>query len=333
MDFFEPKTTVGGYGELHYNYVKPENGEASKTLDFHRFVMFYSHSWSEKWSFKAEVELEHNFVEEGQGELALEQAYVNYQYTGWLGFQFGVVLPSVGLVNEIHEPPTFFGVERPAYQHDIIPTTWFGNGLAVYGNYKDFDYKITVMEGLNSDDFTAGSGIRDGRQEGFKSNANNLLYNFRLDYLGVPGLRFGASFTTNKAKGENTEVQVNLFELHGRYRAHNIYVDAEYGNISYGSGNVENSMGYYFDLGYNVGSLMNIETKVIPFFRYTNYNTVSSSRLNNNIEDSFDTSKWMIGMSILPIDEVSFKIDYSERKIAANDAKTKLLNLGVGYMF
>ena len=185
-EFFTPKTTIGGYGELHYNYVKPDVGNTTKTLDFHRFVLFVSHSWSEKWSFKSEVEIEHNFVEGGQGELAIEQAYVNYQPNENIGFQAGVVLPSVGLINPYHEPPLFFGVERPDYSKYIIPTTWFGNGAAVYGNFDRFSFKVTVMEGLNSDKFSASNGIRKGRQSGFKSDASRFLYSANIDYLGVP---------------------------------------------------------------------------------------------------------------------------------------------------
>jgi len=54
-DIFEPKTTIGGYGELHYNNEKVDGKDGKKTLDFHRFVLFYGYAWTEKWSFKSEV--------------------------------------------------------------------------------------------------------------------------------------------------------------------------------------------------------------------------------------------------------------------------------------
>ena len=101
-DFWSSTTSIGGYGELHYNKTITDD-KTTNVLDFHRFVMFYGYQWIDKWSFKAEIEIEHNFVKEGQGELELEQAYVDYHYANWLGFQAGVVLPSVGLLNELHE--------------------------------------------------------------------------------------------------------------------------------------------------------------------------------------------------------------------------------------
>ena len=57
------KTDLGGYGELHLNYVKPHEGVSSApVLDFHRWVLLLNHRWTEKWTFASEVELEHNFI-------------------------------------------------------------------------------------------------------------------------------------------------------------------------------------------------------------------------------------------------------------------------------
>jgi hypothetical protein len=331
-DFFGSSSTVGGYGELHYNKIA-NDGKTTNTLDFHRFVIFYGHQWNEKWSFKAEVELEHNFVADGEGELELEQAYVDYHHSNWFGFQVGVVLPSVGLINELHEPPLFFGVERPDYHKSIIPTTWFGNGISFYGNYSNFEYKLTIMEGLNADNISAKNGIRSARQKGFKSNADNLLYNGRIDYLGVTGLRMGASYTYNVATGELENTKVALFEAHAKYSHNNLHLTAEFGQINYSDSELKSSMGYYFDLGYNIGSLFNFSTQIIPFARYSNYNTASSTLIGGDSEKEYNNNQWMVGLNVLPISEVVFKIDYSEVKIELTDNKTKSVNIGVGYMF
>ena len=333
MIFFVPKTTIGGYGELHYNNVKPEGGQATKTLDFHRFVLFVSHSWSEKWSFKSEVEVEHNFVESGQGELSIEQAYINYQPNEYIGFQAGVILPSIGLINPYHEPPLFFGVERPDYSKYIIPTTWSGNGAAIYGSLNDFSFKLSIMEGLNSDKFSASNGIRKGRQEGFKSDASRFLYSANVDYLGAQGLRIGGSFTYNDAKGTKTENRITLAEFHGKYDANNLIAVFEYGNISYENGNIENSNGYYFDLGYNLKKVFKTKTDIIPFFRYTDYNTAANTLTGGITETQYHFSKWMFGVSIKPIPSVVLKLDYSQKERELGNVTTDLFNLGVGYMF
>jgi len=333
FEFFEPKTTIGGYGELHYNYKNQKNSDPSKTLDFHRFVIFLGHSFSEKWSFKSEIELEHNFVKDGQGEFKLEQAYVNYHHSIHLGFQAGVILNSVGLINEFHEPPLFLSVERSEYDKYIIPTTWFGNGFSVYGLFNGLRYKINIMEGLNSDKFSMKSGIRDARQNGFKSNVNSLLYNINVDYLNISGLKFGTSFTYNNAEGDSTEIPINIIEFHAQYQAHNIIANGEFGIINYFEGDLEASRGYYADLGYNLGRLFFWELDFIPFVRYTNYNTAASTKTGGDNESKYHTTKWMIGLTILPIQNIVFKLDYSNSRIEFNDQNIAYFNIGVGYMF
>ena len=163
--FFEPKSTIGGYGELHWNREINTDGKTTKnTMDFHRFIIYYGYNWTEEWSFKSELELEHNYVSGNNGELELQQAYVNYHAENW-GFQGGVILPTVGLINEYHEPPLFLSVERPVYNKYIIPTTWFGNGFAFYGNVAGFDLRIALMEDLEGEGITT-NGIRGGRGKG-----------------------------------------------------------------------------------------------------------------------------------------------------------------------
>lgn len=332
-DFFGSSTSVGGYGELHYNKTITEK-ETTNILDFHRFVIFYGHQWNEQWSFKAEVELEHNFVADGEGELELEQAYVDYHYSNWLGFQAGVILPSAGLINEMHEPPLFFGVERPDYNKYIIPTTWFGNGVAIYGNYLNLiDYKITVMEGLNADKISNKNGIRSARQKGFKSNADDLLYNARIDYLGLNGLRIGLSVSYNNATGDSINNPISLLEGHLKYSKNNLHIVGEIGQVNYFESDLQSSFGYYFDLGYNIGSLFGLKTQIIPFARYSNYNTANSTKMGGNSELAYENRQLMVGMNILPISEVVFKIDFSQVENKLSEEKTNYFNLGVGYMF
>lgn len=329
----ESRATIGGYGELHYNYSRKDGQEASKVLDFHRFVVFLGYSFSEKWSFKAEVELEHNFVKSGQGELELEQAFIDYRGSDLFGFQVGVVLPSVGLINDKHEPPLFLSVERPDYSKYIIPTTWFGNGAAIYGNAGGFDYKLTVMEGLDADGISMSSGIRGARQKGFKADASSLLYNFRVDYTGVLGLLAGGSVSYTRPKtAEGVEIPITIAEAHVKYEANNISAVLELGNISYGEGDLERSFGYYFDLAYNIGSLFKTKTAIYPWFRYSQYNTAAGTALDIG-DDAHKVTKWLVGVAVKPRPEIVFKAEFGSMKKGVDKTETKVFNIGAGYMF
>lgn len=336
-EFFASSATVGGYGELHYNYQQQESKEVSKVLDFHRFVLFFGYNFTETWSFRSEVELEHNLVDGNSGELELEQAYVNYSPSQFIGARAGVVLNSVGLLNEVHEPPTFFGVERPEYQKVIVPTTWFGNGGAIFGYHKGFDYILTIMEGLDADKLTqeniAKNGIRSARNKGFKSNAHSMLVNGRLNYTGIGGLLVGGSYSYNNTIGDSLYNKIGVSELHAKLNIHSFYFTAEIGHISYSEGDIQSSFGYYADFGYDIGEWFNLRFQLIPFVQYTNYNTVSSSRSGGEIEMANNISKYMVGINTLLINQIVLKVDYGIETIQLDNEKTKYFNLGIGYMF
>ena len=62
---------ISGYMDFHVNDAQ----HADPVLDFHRFVLLFTHSFSERVRFVSELELEHAVVSpETDGELELEQA-------------------------------------------------------------------------------------------------------------------------------------------------------------------------------------------------------------------------------------------------------------------
>ena len=332
-DFFEPGYLVGGYGELHWNRELDKDSEITKNqLDFHRFIIYHGYNWSEEWSFKSEVELEHNFVADGQGELELEQAFVNYHTDKW-GFQGGVILLTAGLINEYHEPPLFLGVERPDYNKYIIPTTWFGNGFAFYLNVADFNLRLALMEDLEGEGIIKDGHIRGGRGKGHLTSGYSLLKNMSAVYTGISGLRVGGSLTLNDAPINNepdTSISIQMFEINAKYVANNIYAVFEYGQNTFEGNNftspLEISSGYYLDLGYNIGEMVNTN-KLIPWFRVSNVSTDVDT-------DSKITDYMRFGLTWWPIDNVAFKMDYGTKTIKSDsDNPTTQINLGIGYNF
>src|SRR5207249_563201 len=95
------------------------------------------------------------------------QAYVDFLLTRELNFRAGMLLAPVGIINERHEPPVYHGVERPFVDTVIIPTTWFDAGAGIHGELRHgFRYRAYAMAPLNSLEFSADEGIREGRQKG-----------------------------------------------------------------------------------------------------------------------------------------------------------------------
>jgi|TARA_Y100000031_G_C8229597_1_gene390212 hypothetical protein len=331
-DFFEPGYSVGGYGELHYNRTQKGNEDATTKLDFHRFIIYYGYSFSEQWSFKSEVELEHNFVKDNDGELELEQAFVNY-HTDAFGFQAGVILPSVGIINEYHEPPLFVSVERPEYNKYVIPTTWFGNGAAVYGSLSEINWRFALMEDMEGEGI--GAGIEGGRGKGHNTTAYSWLKNFSVHYTGFPGLRAGGSFAMNDAPiddNPDSTVSFSLVEFNAKYDADNIYTVLEYGNIAYENNpaGYTSSGGFYLDLGYNISDMLGLDGKLMPWYRYSDYNR---GETDGTVDPNQHHTIQRFGLTYWPISNIAFKFDFGTRKKESDaDAKTQI-NLGVGYNF
>ena len=334
-EFFQPTKSIGGYGELHYNSSKQGDVDGTKTLDFHRFIIYYSASFTEAWAFFSEVELEHNFVNDGEGELELEQAFVEYRSDKG-GFKAGVILPTAGLLNEYHEPPLFLSVERPEYSKYVIPTTWFANGISA--NYKPMDglkLRVALLEDLNGEG--VGSGLRSARGKGYKTTAHDWTKNFSAEYTGLPGLRLGGSYTMNNAPindDPDTTANVALLELHAKYVAHNIYAIFEYGNINYDGTNYmpsyKSSGGYYLDLGYNMASILNLKVKLMPWFRFSDYNR----GIDDGVVPRNHYTITRFGLTYWPIDQVAFKIDFGIKETEDADVDDiSQLNVGVGYNF
>jgi len=106
------RTQIGSYGEMHYNNLEDQNGDNGDgdkdELDFHRFVFFLGHDFSDTTRMFSEVELEHSLSGDGKnGEVELEQAYIEHDLGRATRVKAGLFLLPVGILNQTHEPDTF----------------------------------------------------------------------------------------------------------------------------------------------------------------------------------------------------------------------------------
>ena len=336
-EFFEAETSVGGYGEMHYDM---EANDGDGKLDFHRYIFYIKHQFSPEWSMMSEVEVEHNMVySDGDGGyLAMEQAHLNYWNGKW-GFKGGVLLVPSGIINEYHEPPTFMSVERPEYNKYIIPTTWFDNGFAFYGAMGDFNWNVTLTGDLDGD--SVAKGIRSARMKGVYSKASSWTKTFQGSYTGIEGVKLGGSITMNDAPVSADHVNggeaigVTLTEFNGTYSANNIYARMEYGMIDYTNNwhdlegddgvadyEVESSSGYYLDLGYNIADLVGCDdSDLYVWMRTSSYN-------KDDNDDPYEIS--LFGLTYKPLDNISFKVEMGTN---GQGGDTDVMRLGLGYMF
>jgi len=189
-------TSIGGYGELHYNRIRSDAGDSDE-IDFHRFVLFFNHAFSDRVRFFSELELEHSLAGDGApGEVELEQAYAEFALTDNTYAKTGLFLLPLGILNETHEPTTFYGVERNDVESIILPSTWWEAGVGLNGRLGNgLSWDVAMHSGLAMPT-TGGSAfrVRSGRQKVAEADASDLAYTARLKYTGRRGLELAAGY-------------------------------------------------------------------------------------------------------------------------------------------
>ena len=126
--------SIFGYGELNYNHYTQDSSRSQ--ADLRRFVFGFGYAFSDKLHFNSEVEFEHAVTSaDDAGEVEIEQAYIDYQLTPHFNVKGGLFLMPFGLLNQHHEPPVYYGVERNEVETRIIPTTWREGGVGFDGRF------------------------------------------------------------------------------------------------------------------------------------------------------------------------------------------------------
>jgi len=347
----ESPTGLSGYMDFHYNKPEFEDGR----LDFHRFVLIVTHRFSDRLRFVSELELEHAFVEglEEAGELELEQAYLDFLLTRGFNVRAGMLLMPVGIVNERHEPPVFYGVERPFVDTVIIPTTWFEVGAGVHGEIgRGWRYRLYVTSPLDAARFSAEEGLRDGRQKGSETNIGRAAATGRVEYVGLRGLTAGASFWTGSSGFEfrpRFDVPVRLFEADVRYSRDRLELRGQLADVGISnagdlndavaratgvSPNIARTMrGSYVEAGYRIVSGRSYGD-IGAFVRYENFDT--QFRMPDGFVplEEFDREAWVLGATYWPEPDVAIKVDYviQRNRSAVVDAPNSF-NAGLGWWF
>ena len=222
----EPATVITGYGEINYN--RPTRATDKTQADVRRFVLGYQHRFDAKTKLVTELEVEHAVTSASDpGEVAIEQAYIEHQFSPAWAVRAGVFLMPVGLLNENHEPNAFYGVERNFVETAIIPTTWREGGLQLVGS---FDNGLTLQTGISTSfdmtkwDATSSAGAESPlaavHQEMALAKARDLAWFGALNWRGVPGLQLGGSlFAGNATHGRSgfARSRVTLWDAHARW--------------------------------------------------------------------------------------------------------------------
>ena len=353
--------SIAGYGEMVYQNFSDDRDDgtpsgAANQIDFLRSIVYVGYRFNDWLLFNSEIEFEHAMTgEDAPGEVAIEFGFIEAKLHPAVNFRAGMLLVPMGIINELHEPPTFHGSLRPEAERRIIPATWRANGFGLVGTTPaGVDYKLYVIESLNAANFSS-NGIRSGRQNGGKAVAEDLALTGRLNYTGFPGLDFGGSFfvgntgqTLTDSTGADIDATVSMFALHFMFSRQGLELRGLFAQSTIddvarlngalglsGSKSVgETQNGFYLTAAYDVMPLFikGSSHYLAPFVQYEQFNTQDDVPTGFAKNPARDRTNVTLGLTYKPHPNVAFKFDYVNRDNEADTAVDQF-NLAVNYLF
>lgn len=330
------KTTFGSYGELHYN-----TGDVDDLFDIHRLVLFVEQEFTSNFRFVTEIEVEHLYrnIDNNEVQYELEQGYFELDLPNDFTLQAGAFLMPVGVTNEIHEPTTFYGVERNRIETEIIPSTWTEFGLLLRKNYDNgLQWDLAIHRGLKLDDgaFFNGAGnelgpdIRSGRQKA--GSFDNLFEaaTARIRYTGVEGLEVGASVTYQSDISEaSSDDSAILSSAHFIYDTGGFALRGMVANWSFDfdspttGESIDNQYGYFIEPSYkwtfDNGMAVGVFGRALYF---------------ENEDRPEGQTEYQVGVNFWPTEHTVIKFDYAkEDQHNSANGDRDVYNFGVGYAF
>jgi hypothetical protein len=367
--------SIGGYGEMLFESSDRtrEDGTLSGArprADLLRAVFYVGHKFTPQLLFNSEIEFEHAGVKdvataavdpltgEGEAELSgeatMEFAYLDWQVNPAFGVRAGKLLVPMGLVNEQHEPPVFYGARRPDTERLIIPSTWAAAGAGMYGETASgLEWRAYVVEGLDARHFDAARAIRDGRQGASQSLFTHPALAARVDWAGTNGLIVGAAGYTGdswqeaRPTGVRLSARVTLADAHARWQWRGLELRGLYAAGTLGDAGAlsdalaltgadrlgERFSGGYAEAAYDVAPRLwpGTSLALVPYVRAERYDT------QLGVPGGLDTlaseqTVFTLGMAVKPHPNVVLKADREQRSNGA-DRETSRWNVALGWLF
>ncbi len=189
---------VGGYGSMRFE--ANDAAAVAESFTLRRFVLETEARWEDRLTVVSEIEYERlseigiereidagdgspGFEQELEGsdgsEIALEQAWAQFDFTPAVGLRFGAVLPPVGRLNAEHDDDRSDLPRRPLIDRGAsvlpAPAAWTELGLGLVGETRiggwDVGWQAFVINGVQLDFAfeervqSGGAGARSPRVE------------------------------------------------------------------------------------------------------------------------------------------------------------------------
>ena len=369
---FNPRgVSIGGYGELTFvhNSVNARGG-AKSIADVERIILYLGYAFDEKLKFNSEFELEHASTSgshgTGGGYFKSEFAFLDYNFRPEFGVRGGLLLMPVGIINEVHEPPTFPSAQRPFFERRILLSTWEEMGLGVYGAIKNLDYRFYITNGLmlkGGGDYNALEPLKTLRQRGARAVADRIGFTGRVDYTLPYNLKAGFSFWTGDvmSKGGNdsqlglrrgtklgsmTMISPHLWWQYGGWDVRFVGAIVDVNNAGKITDDLQvpadrtskpipsEQKGYYVQVAYDIFRLFKIDKQELYVFGiYEDFDVHAKVPQGSDKPAGHKLKVYNVGLSYKPHPLVAIKTDYVRLNYSPNRKDENEYRLTLGFMF
>ncbi len=312
---------LGGYMDMEFEW--DDNGS---TFDQHRFVPFITGHVSDRVTVSAEIEFEHGGNVDGDGEIKLEYAVMDFAFSEGLNFRGGVVLSPLGSFNLLHDSPLNDLTSRPVVSRQIIPSTLSESGMGLFGTMYPgeesvISYQAFLVNGFNEGIITEvvdDSGavidgklrIRGGRGSQKKDNNHDKAIVARAGFSPVLGTNVGLSIHTGKYDDAgqhnltigalDAKVTFSALEILGEFSLATAGID----RVKYPTA-AENQSGLYAQANYHLLHDTFLNGSVVTLVARGDWVDYDTDR------DGASEDGLTLGVNFRPTEETVFKFDYN----------------------
>ncbi len=244
LKYITDRAKLNVYATLEYE----DFDNTDSVFDARNVELLLDFNVRERFRIFSEIEFERTAKTSSgdrQGEVEVEQAWMEYGINSYINPRFGVILVPFGRYNLEHFDTYQDLTDRPIMARRVIPTTWAEAGAGFAGSIYlgdlsdkkylesfDITYELYLINGL-TDDFSDTSA-RDARGAFGKDNNNNKALVGRLQISPVSALQLGISGyfgKYNKAGGS-----INAYDIDAKFTYGELEIIGEFAEFMLDSG-------------------------------------------------------------------------------------------------
>jgi hypothetical protein len=207
------------------------------------------------------------------------------------------------------------------------------------------------MTGLNALGFSAEEGLREGRQGGSSSAAEDFAWTGRLDFTGLPSFLAGLSaYTGDSSQGAFAQgARVRMADAHVQYQWRGLELRGLWTEVRIGDADAVNAAlgippgstqtigerlrGWYAQAAWDILSLRSAsDVSLTPFVRFESLDTQDRVPSGFPADPQNDRRILTLGLSWKPIAQIVVKGDVQNVSNAAGSGLDQF-NLGLGWIF